>query len=256
MKNWKTMATFLLTAFACSACEEGAAKQDPNSDEDGDGLTAEEEEALGTDPGNPDSDGDGYDDATEASAGFDPLDGEDHPYLGGYPVSRCDPTPEGTGYAPGDISHDFELMDQHGELVKLSDFCGSVVLIVTAGLWAGPSQDIAPDMEELYQRYRERGFMLLTLYHDYDQNPVELSQLEDWAETFGLTHPVLNDFDNATAFNYIREGLLATGQNSFGVPNKELLSPGMVVEFVNDGDESGSFSDDEIEDLIETLLPN
>ena len=45
-------------------------------DSDGDGLTDEEELALGTDPGNPDTDGDGISDGVEvrlSALGFDPL---------------------------------------------------------------------------------------------------------------------------------------------------------------------------------------
>ena len=47
---------------------------DPGSnDADGDGLTDDEEAALGTDPANPDSDGDGVQDGGESNAGTDPL---------------------------------------------------------------------------------------------------------------------------------------------------------------------------------------
>lgn len=42
-------------------------------DSDGDGLSDQEELALGTDPHNPDTDGDGYSDGVEVANGFDPL---------------------------------------------------------------------------------------------------------------------------------------------------------------------------------------
>ena len=104
-------------------------------DEDEDGLLSSEEEDLGTDPTNSDSDGDGHLDGDEVDVGFDPLDSEDHPYFGNYPIQRCDPEASGTGYGVGDVSHEFELEDQHGEMVKLSDFCGNVVLLVAAADW-------------------------------------------------------------------------------------------------------------------------
>lgn len=48
---------------------------DPAGDEDGDGLTNEEEALRGTDPFNPDTDGDGLTDAVEVfETGTDPLD--------------------------------------------------------------------------------------------------------------------------------------------------------------------------------------
>jgi gliding motility-associated-like protein len=46
----------------------------PLFDCDGDGLTNEEEEALGTDPSNPDTDGDGVPDGVEVANGTNPLD--------------------------------------------------------------------------------------------------------------------------------------------------------------------------------------
>jgi sugar lactone lactonase YvrE len=55
---------------------------DPQGDEDGDGLSNEQERALGTDPYSSDSDGDGYSDKAENDAGTDPLDPND-PESGG-----------------------------------------------------------------------------------------------------------------------------------------------------------------------------
>ena len=48
---------------------------DPNADDDGDGLTNEEEAALGTDPTKADSDGDGMSDTDEFDHGTDPTQG-------------------------------------------------------------------------------------------------------------------------------------------------------------------------------------
>jgi hypothetical protein len=48
---------------------------DPTADDDGDGLTNEEEAALGTDPGRADSDGDGMSDTEEFEHGTDPTQG-------------------------------------------------------------------------------------------------------------------------------------------------------------------------------------
>ena len=53
----------------------------PQGDEDGDGLSNEQERALGTDPYEADTDGDGYGDSEESVAGSDPLDDNDAPSL-------------------------------------------------------------------------------------------------------------------------------------------------------------------------------
>ena len=48
-----------------------------SDDEDGDGLSEDEEDNLGTDPCNPDSDSDGVSDGEEVERGTDPLVDED-----------------------------------------------------------------------------------------------------------------------------------------------------------------------------------
>ena len=59
----------------------GGANGVPSGDEDtdGDGLSDEFEETIGTDPLLPDTDGDGYTDYEEYIAGTDPLDATDYP---------------------------------------------------------------------------------------------------------------------------------------------------------------------------------
>lgn len=104
-------------------------------DSDGDGIYDSEELEQGTDPNLTDSDGDGHDDGDEIALGFDPLDPDDHPFLGEYTVARCDETPSPTGNAVGEIAGDFELMDQYGEMVRLSDFCDNVVILEASAFW-------------------------------------------------------------------------------------------------------------------------
>ena len=54
-------------------------------------------------------------------------------YAGGYSTSPC--SPNSTGYGVGDTSHDWSLIDQHGEMVTLSDFCGQTIIIETSAFW-------------------------------------------------------------------------------------------------------------------------
>jgi hypothetical protein len=64
------LVVFAMTYFAM------AQNQSNNNiflDSDQDGLTNQEEKALGTDPYNPDTDGDGYSDGAEVKSGYDPL---------------------------------------------------------------------------------------------------------------------------------------------------------------------------------------
>ena len=57
------------------------------------------------------------------------------------------------------------------------------------------------------------------------------SDLYLWANTYGLTHPVVAD----PGFDVTAQYLFADPNfsGSFGLPNMQLLSPGMVVEMSN-----------------------
>jgi hypothetical protein len=75
-----------------------------------------------------------------------------------------------------------------------------------------------------------------------DRLPPSVSELSLWATNFGLTHPVMADSES-TSYNYI--GTEASG--SFGLPNLQLIGPGMEVLAVNESDIPAS--------LIESYLP-
>jgi len=119
-----------LALFTGSGCVDPA-----DLDDDGDGLTNGEEEALGTDPNLADTDADGFSDPDEVNGNTDPTDGSDYPYAGGWPIGDCRDTLQSTGNEVGDVAEDFDLMDQYGEQVRLHSFCDKVVLLVGAAFW-------------------------------------------------------------------------------------------------------------------------
>ena len=118
----------------------GTATVDMPLDVDGDGLLSNEEAELGTDPDVADSDGDGVSDGDEVAAGINPLDPTDGPYPRGWPRDACRNDPMGdvgtsSPYVPGEITADFELPDQDGNMVRLYDFCAQAILLVSAADW-------------------------------------------------------------------------------------------------------------------------
>ena len=123
-------AAVLLLSIGCDP-----AMVDIPFDQDQDGLLSNEEEEIGTDPDEADSDGDGHSDGDEWFGGTDPMDADDHPYLGGWDITRCNAEPQPTGDGVGQITADFLLPDQHGEEVSLYDFCQKTVLLVTGTFW-------------------------------------------------------------------------------------------------------------------------
>ena len=66
----------------------------------------------------------------------DTVEGSDsNKYYGEYPINRCSGDLESSGYAVGDTTYDFEMVDQHGDMVTLSDFCNSAVLLEASAFW-------------------------------------------------------------------------------------------------------------------------
>jgi len=163
-------------------------------DTDGDGLSDAAEEELGLDPQQPDTDGDGFNDGVELDAHSDPLDPTHHPYAGGWAIDPCNTDIVATGDQPGAVTADFALLDQHGDRVRLHDFCGREVLLVTSAMWCGPCQDEAPHLQAWYERYRDEGFIVMTLLGENTAGaPPTQSDLQSWATSYGLEHPVLSD---------------------------------------------------------------
>jgi len=163
-------------------------------DTDGDGLTDEEEEVLGTDPGSADTDGDGYDDGTEREGNTNPLDAGDHPYLGGWPIGACRNSIAGTGWAVGDVAQAFSLVDQFNETVDFHDLCGNFILIEVGASWCPPCQEAAPELQALYEAERGSGLLVVSmLAQDEDEQPATSEDAATWANQYGLTFPVLAD---------------------------------------------------------------
>ena len=79
--------------------------------------------------------------------------------MGGYNVSRCDLLRLQSN--PGQIAEDFELVDQYGEQVRLSDFCGNAVCLLLRVMVRILS--LRHPVANWYNTYREQGLTVITL---------------------------------------------------------------------------------------------
>lgn len=186
------LALFALTSL--TACFGGGEEPEEEIlDADGDGLTDEEEAALGTDPNNADTDGDGFEDGDEVDAGTDASVCWSVPE--GWPnCSALADGVSGEGWGDGEVIPAFKMIDQYGVEVDSYDFYGMVMLIDVSAEWCGPCQQAAPGLETFYQQHKADGIMPLTvMIEDKAGNLADTETALRWATDYGLTLPVTTD---------------------------------------------------------------
>jgi cytochrome c biogenesis protein CcmG, thiol:disulfide interchange protein DsbE len=87
------------------------------------------------------------------------------------------------------LAPDFAVPDLAGQAVRLSALRGRVVLVNLWTTWCPPCREEMPSMERLYQRLRDRGFVLLAVSQDEGGAAV----VEPFVRQLGLTFPILVD---------------------------------------------------------------
>lgn len=83
----------------------------------------------------------------------------------------------------------FNLRDLNGKRVDLKQFQGQVVFLNFWATWCGPCKEEMPSMEVLYQKFKERGFVFLTISVDYE----EAGKVKEFISKHRYTFPVLID---------------------------------------------------------------
>ena len=94
--------------------------------------------------------------------------------------SETPPQPAGSD---GRLS--FTASDVNGDSVDFSDYSDKkLVMINFWETWCGPCRGEIPDLEELYEKYRDEGFMLIGVYSDSGEDDVKAM-----IESVGITYP-------------------------------------------------------------------
>lgn len=101
---------------------------------------------------------------------------------------------DGEGFSAGQVAPDFLLNDQFGDDVALWQFYGNVVLFDVSTIWCAPCQELAMDTEDTWEEYRDEGFVYVTiLQQNLEGGEPTLEDLNEWAEGFGITAPIVSD---------------------------------------------------------------
>lgn len=106
--------------------------------------------------------------------------------------------------APGNIAPDFEeLMVDRKTKMKLSDLRGKVVLLDFWASWCGPCRRDNPHVVSLYEKYKDRGFTVMSVSLDKNKDnwvaaiekdnlswPNHVSDLQQWSSRVGRIYGV------------------------------------------------------------------
>jgi hypothetical protein len=169
-------------------------------------------------------------DATAAATGVSPATGkacfDSTTYVKG---------DAGTGYDVGNIAHDFQLQDQNGNPVKLSQFKGKYVLLQWSSVWCGPSQVEVPQDRDEVKALNDGNVMGVEVVYlqvlldgPSPGVPSTLANAKNWVSHFSLTTPVLftaND-TNRIALQQHLTYTIATGESDqAAVPVSVFIDP-------------------------------
>lgn len=107
------------------------------------------------------------------------------------------PRPAGVG--PGRAS-DFSLRDIEGRTVRLSDYLGTqVVLLSFWATWCAPCAGEMPHLQRLYEAHEDEGLVVLGIAMD---GPESVANVAPQAQRYGLTFPILLDEETRVVGTY------------------------------------------------------
>lgn len=70
----------------------------------------------------------------------------------------------------GEQFADFEMSDQYGKSLKLSDIKGKTVLLEFWSSWCGPCRKENPNLVKTYEKFKPKGFEIFAVSLDVDKN--------------------------------------------------------------------------------------
>lgn len=90
----------------------------------------------------------------------------------------------------GNSAPDFTAISGEGKPLRLSGYPGQVVMVNFWATWCSPCRQEMPPLDDLYQRYRTKGFTLLGVNIDED-----FARAKKMARKLGISYPIVFDAD-------------------------------------------------------------
>jgi peroxiredoxin len=86
-------------------------------------------------------------------------------------------------------ARDFKVTLLRGDTFTLSDYEGQVVLLNIWATWCAPCREETPDLQELYEKYKDEGLMILGVSIDEQGESV----VRPFIEEYDVTYPIVID---------------------------------------------------------------
>jgi thiol-disulfide isomerase/thioredoxin len=87
---------------------------------------------------------------------------------------------------------DFTLKDQFGDLVSLSDFEGSPIILDFSAEWCAPCQNAARDLQATQDLYADYGLVYVSvLVENTEYDDATVDDAYTWSVLYGISAPVL-----------------------------------------------------------------
>lgn len=136
-----------------------------------------------------------------------------------------------------------EWKNKEGQTVNFSTGGGKLYLIDVWAQWCPPCKASTPTMISLYNKYKDKGFVVLGINTDTQEN---LGIAQEYATAEGVTYPVLHDPQSQTVAGvYVGNG----------IPQFTLLDSSGKVYFTNTGAiTEGSNEATQLESIIRKAL--
>ena len=144
------------------------------------------------------------------------------------------------GVKVGDTAPNFSEIDVFGVSFTLDSFSGRVIMLNFSTMWCGPCRAETPELLEIYNTYKERGFEIVQcIYQDEDSNPSDQGDLNRWLNEFQVTNTLIGDPDRSSVEAYDFDA----------IPFNVIIDRNFVIQYVHSG-----FDRYTVEQKIEELL--
>lgn len=148
------------------------------------------------------------------------------------PTSDAPAAPAAASESSSAKATDFSLRSLDGRTVRLSDYLGKdVVLLTFWATWCLPCLGEMPELEKIHQKYKDHGLTILAISMD---GPETVANVDSTIRRLGVTFPVLLDEDTrvSNVYNPTRDAPYAViiGRDGSIVDRRLGYSPGDEVK--------------------------